>query len=391
MLKEGQSVEVKGSGVKPYLIKNTKGNYSCSCPAWRNQSLPTNKRICKHIKRILDPSSSQENAMAKGRGFPVLLAINWEKGFDPSGWWMSEKLDGIRAIWNGKKMYTRHGNEIFSPEWFTKDLPPLKLDGELWVGRGEFQETTSIVLKKKPDDRWKKIKFAIFDIINTSQSFENRQEGLSKIIDSSDNFYILEQVKCKSKVHLYETFDAVTSSGGEGVMMREEGSLYVDGRSSCLQKVKLFLDAEATIIRLSDGEGKHKGELGSMLVEMSDGKRFSIGSGFTSAMRKNPPTEGTLITYKYQELTNEGLPRFPIFLRVRSDKNKNEFSLIFKDGDKNKFWKGSVSNATVTIRFGKVGSKGQARSKDFDDPQKAILFLESKKNEKIKKGYIVNR
>lgn len=72
------------------------------------------------------------------------------------GWVMSEKLDGIRAYWDGEKLSTRQMRAIAAPEWFTKNLPPFALDGELWTKRGDFEEIQSIVMAQNPDGRWKK-------------------------------------------------------------------------------------------------------------------------------------------------------------------------------------------------------------------------------------------
>jgi DNA ligase-1 len=99
-------------------------------------------------------------------------------------------------------------------------------------------------------------------------------------------------------------------------MLRQPQSLYEVGRSTTLLKVKAFLDAEARVVEHLPGEGKHKGRLGALVVEMPGGKRFSVGTGFSDAERASPPPLGSLITYRYQELTDRGVPRFPSFLRV---------------------------------------------------------------------------
>ena len=70
----------------------------------------------------------------------VMLAQTWDPDqHDPKGWLMSEKLDGVRCLWDGKKMYTRNGNSFYPPDYFLKSLPSdLALDGELWTKRGDF-------------------------------------------------------------------------------------------------------------------------------------------------------------------------------------------------------------------------------------------------------------
>src|SRR4051812_35450220 len=154
----GETVEMKGSGAKPYRIKNCgEGGYSCTCPAWRNQSIDPRMRTCKHITKLRGadaeqarlgaaaelPSRKPEGAEEK-EGPPVLLAESWDLETNITGWWMSEKLDGVRAFWNGKQFLSRGGNLFLAPDWFLADLPAVPLDGELWIGRKAFQRVSGI-------------------------------------------------------------------------------------------------------------------------------------------------------------------------------------------------------------------------------------------------------
>src|SRR5712671_212135 len=107
-LLDGQSVEVKGSAVKPYILKNIGGVYSCTCPAWRNQSIGIERRTCKHIRKLRGEAAEEgriggalpakpvkAKTSADGEedaGAPVLLAESWDNSRDLTGWWMSEKL-----------------------------------------------------------------------------------------------------------------------------------------------------------------------------------------------------------------------------------------------------------------------------------------------------------
>ena len=102
-------------------------------------------------------------------------------------------------------------------------------------------------------------------------------------------------------------------------MLRQPGSLYEARRSSTLLKVKRFHDAEATVLEHLPGAGRHKGRLGALAVQLPDGTNFSVGTGFSDAQRENPPSIGSTITFRYQELTDGGVPRFPSFVRVRTD------------------------------------------------------------------------
>ncbi len=153
-LKDGEAVEVKGSAAKPYVLKNTGGVYSCTCPAWRNQSTAIERRTCKHLRRLRGdaaetarlggalPQRPVKTAAGEGEeggaGPPLLLAQTWDNAADLAGWWMSEKLDGVRAHWDGRALISRLGNPFHAPDWFLAGLPPTPLDGELWIGRKAF-------------------------------------------------------------------------------------------------------------------------------------------------------------------------------------------------------------------------------------------------------------
>src|SRR5688572_19826040 len=114
-LKDGESIEMQGSGRLPYILKNVAGVYSCSCPAWRNQSLSIERRTCKHLKKLRGEQAeanrigvpapgavvSTTPAAVKATAPALLLAESWDNSQDLSGWWMSEKLDGVRAWWTG--------------------------------------------------------------------------------------------------------------------------------------------------------------------------------------------------------------------------------------------------------------------------------------------------
>lgn len=171
-LADGETCEIKGSAAKPYLIRNTGGVYSCSCPAWRNQSAPIERRTCKHIRRLRGDAAEKERvgselpAKAKSSGAkkdapPLLLAHAWDNATDLSEWWISEKLDGVRAYWNGNHFLSRLGNRYHAPDWFTESLPDMPLDGELWIDRGAFQKTVSVVRRQDKSDHWKEVRFVV--------------------------------------------------------------------------------------------------------------------------------------------------------------------------------------------------------------------------------------
>jgi DNA ligase-1 len=327
-LNDGESVEMKGSARQPYVLKNTGGVYSCTCPAWRNQSVPIERRTCKHLRKLRGDAAEEarigsavapvKEAKSEGATPPLLLAHAWDNHQDLTGWWLSEKLDGVRAFWNGRQFLSRQGNVFHAPEWFTAGLPDSPLDGELWLDRKTFQQTVSIVRRQDQPPTWKKIAFLVFDAPGLQEPFETRQKHLKDVFRKQPPDYakLLPQERCTGIAHLREELTRIESLGGEGLMLREPGSLYEAGRSTTLLKVKTFHDAEARVVDHVPGRGRHKGRLGALLVELSDGTSFSVGTGFSDAQRNHPPAIGSTITFRYQELTDGGVPRFPSFVRI---------------------------------------------------------------------------
>lgn len=258
---------------------------------------------------------------ASAGGNAPMLACNWLPSLDIKGWWLSEKLDGVRGCWTGKEMLSRSGKKINIPAWFTKNFPPFALEGELWIGRGRFSELVSIVRTKKAGMEWEKVGFYIFDVPEKGVVFEKRlktaEEWFKKYPSAHVN--MIEQKRCVDRLHLMKELKRIEDIKGEGVMLRRPGSFYQSGRSQDILKVKTFHDAEGVVVEHLKGSGRNSGRLGSMRVELPNGVRFLIGTGFTDQERENPPPVGTRISFKYKEINPSGVPRFASFLRVRKD------------------------------------------------------------------------
>jgi DNA ligase 1 len=337
-LNDGESIEIQGSGAKPYLLKNSGGVYSCSCPAWRNQSTAIEIRSCKHLRKLRGDEAEaartggalpQRPAKAKTTagettaeaGPPILLAESWDNTQDVAGWWMSEKLDGVRAYWDGKQFLSRQGNLYHAPDWFTAALPTVPLDGELWIDRKKFQRTVGIVRRQDKSDLWKEVRFIVFDAPNAEGGFEQRQTYLTSTLQASASSYatVLVQVPCPSIDAMRAELARVEALGGEGLMLRQPGSKYVVGRSATLLKVKTFHDDEAVVIGHQAGAGRHQGRLGALLVRLPNGIEFAIGTGFSDREREQPAAIGSTVTFRYQELSDGGVPRFPSWVGIRHD------------------------------------------------------------------------
>lgn len=235
-------------------------------------------------------------------------------------YWASEKLDGARAYWDGEHLLSRQGNIFHAPSWFTADFPKQPLDGELWIGRNSFQMLISTLRKKRPEHTaWKRVKYMVFDLPTSKMPFSTRLVQLKKLIpNNSSKLRVVKQFRVSGSAHLMEKLEQVIAAGGEGLMLHRGDSLYQSGRSQDLLKVKRFQDAEAVVTKHLPGKGRLSGMLGSVEVQMPNGKRFRIGSGFSNQERKEPPTIGSTITYQYFGLSKKGIPRFATFLRKRA-------------------------------------------------------------------------
>jgi len=240
---------------------------------------------------------------------------------DISQYWISEKLDGMRGYWNGKQLLTRQGNIIHNPKWFTQNWPTNVMDGELWVGRAQFQATLSCVRKVNIDEScWRKVRFMIFDLPEHAGTFSERIAAMKEITGktTSDYLSMIKQFKLNNTVQLNNKLTDIVAKQGEGLMLHHERAFYYAGRTTNIMKLKKYQDAEATVVAYVAGKGKYQGMLGALKVKTTTGVVFKIGSGFTDIERVNPPAIGSLITYKYNGKTQAGIPRFARFYRIKS-------------------------------------------------------------------------
>ncbi len=252
---------------------------------------------------------------------PTLSLANvYRDDIDLDGYWVSEKLDGVRALWDGNALYSRQGNRFNAPPWFVDGFPPVALDGELWMGRGTFDELSGAVRRKTPDaDAWRRIRFMVFDLPAHRGTFDRRLRQLREIFAGveSGRVGLVEQFRVADRAELMARLARVAADGGEGLMLRKGGSLHRAGRTDDLLKLKTYQDADAVVVAHLPGKGKYAGLLGSLLVQMPDGRRFKLGTGFSEDERRNPPPVGALVTYKHHGKTKSGIPRFASFLRIR--------------------------------------------------------------------------
>ncbi|WP_445425509.1 DNA ligase [Alishewanella sp. HL-SH06] len=252
----------------------------------------------------------------------LLLAQIYHEDVDIQDYWVSEKLDGVRAYWDGKQLLSRGGNIIAAPSWFLADFPSQKLDGELWLGRQQFAATLSIVSKQQPvQSEWQQIRYYVFELPEAAGTFSDRVLAMHALKQQLNSPYIVivPQFRVADKQQLFTKLTELEQAGAEGLMLHHQAALYHTGRSQALLKLKTYQDAEAEVVGYRPGKGKYQGMVGALIVKTPEGKTFAIGSGLTDALRETPPEIGTVITYRYNGLTVHGLPRFARFLKVHSD------------------------------------------------------------------------
>jgi DNA ligase-1 len=297
----------------------------------------------------------------------------------------------------------------------------------LWLERKSFQRTVSIVRRQDKSDHWKQIRYVIFDAPGLKEPFEARIEHVADCVRALNSKYVsaLDHARCRSLDHLREELTRIEQLGGEGLMLRKPASLYESGRSITLLKVKTFHDEDAVVVDYVQGKGRHKGRVGALLVRLPNGTQFSVGTGLTDKQRENPPAKGSTITFRYQELSDGGVPRFPSFVRHRGDvsavvianpdtkpaspatssskpaaaksktpKTTAEESAAdvryfeFVEGNSSKFWEIRIAGTDVITRHGKIGTEGRETPKSFSDADAAKSFMAKQILAKTDKGYI---
>ena len=274
-------------------------------------------------------------AFGAGQGKLELLRLSEFKDQNVSGWLASEKLDGVRAYWDGENLLSRQGKKLNAPLSFTKNFPKFALDGELYAKGLKFEEIQANVMDKLPDEKaWSRLKFHVFDVPEASGGLLDRLEVLAKFLknEPNDNLIIIKQIKMRDNAQFLKFTKDIIARGGEGAVVREPNAPYERKRSKNALKFKKFKDAECEVIAINKGSGKYANLAGSLTCralggkddkekagEPKEGTIFKIGSGLSDEQRTNPPKIGSIITYKFQNLSSYGKPRFPIFLRVRED------------------------------------------------------------------------
>ena len=257
----------------------------------------------------------------QARPHGVQLASPWSLDRSPQGFLVSEKFDGVRAVWDGQRLRFRSGREIAAPEWFVRALPNHPLDGELWLGHDQFDRLSGLVRQSRPDEAaWQAVRYLVFDAPGLTAPFEARWHGLRAVVEAVNQPWLewVEQLRVNDRAALQQRLAAVIRAGGEGLVLHRADALWRPGRSDAVFKLKAELDDEAQVVGHQPGKGRYVGMTGALQVRTPDGLLFDLGSGLSDAQRQNPPEVGSWVTYRYRDRTPNGVPRFATFVRVRA-------------------------------------------------------------------------
>ncbi|GMI42112.1 hypothetical protein TrCOL_g1778 [Triparma columacea] len=364
-ISEGEEVKVQGSS-STYTVKHVRGVvFSCNCPSWRFQKGAGEVRTCKHIVEVLgvkvdaermrsvtrqqaldfSPSSKKAKIAATtttssasppaGGTAPDVAALHslahsYKGTQDVAGWVVSEKLDGMRAILVNGTAYSRAGNVIRAPPQFFSGVPPAAiLDGELWLGRGKFQDTVSITKSHgAPMSEWSKVKFVCFDAPAIPGGINERLDYAREATTNAPHCEVVE-TETLPVTGVQEEIDRrmalMKAAGAEGLMLRHPTNSFKPKRTHDLLKVKHVSSADAIVVGYEGGKGRNSGCIGALVVELlSDrSKTFKVGGGMNDKEREIERYEneykGRTVEVKYNELTKGGIPRFPIYMRTKPD------------------------------------------------------------------------
>jgi len=262
------------------------------------------------------------SSIARPSAASMVLADVYDERIDPAQCLVSEKYDGVRALWDGQRLLHRSGRAIAAPGWFVERLPVEEaLDGELWFGHGRFDALSAAVRRERPDDaEWRQVRYMVFELPGAAGSFAERARSIERIAARMGwaPLQAVPQFRVADRAALRQRLAEIVAQGGEGLMLHVATAPYEAGRSDMLTKLKPQRDAEATVVGYRRGKGKYAGEIGALEVETPQGRRFFIGTGLPDALRREPPALGSVVSYRYHALTPQGVPRFASYWRLHS-------------------------------------------------------------------------
>ncbi len=305
---------------------------------------------------VLDPEDAKDGKVddvVEGGYWPMLAEV-WadhaEKVEFPVA--IQPKLNGHRCpsttlVWSDaagnrfarSSLWSRTRKPILSMPHLTKELELIllasnfegtaKLDGELYVHEyhNRFEKITSLIRPKEPREGHELVEYHCYDLVS-GLGFRDRFAALDQLLAVGDKVKIVETLYADNEVQVLEIFRHFRNLDYEGAMARQltrkgKPIPYEEGkRSQQLLKLKEFLDAEARIVRVVEGRGKLQGHCGALVCAMDDGREFSVAMAATldeklAIFQRPEEWVGQQLTYQYQNLSQDGIPVFPVGIRRR--------------------------------------------------------------------------
>jgi len=246
----------------------------------------------------------------------LTVPSKWENE-DVTGWYISEKLGGIRCLWNGLEMWPKSGPQYNLPEFFIERLPKSPLDGELCMKGGSLSRCMMVV-KKKPTDpdfekEWNNMSFVVYDAPEAPGTFQQRLQALKEYFEKSDGLYVNlhEYKKCEGNSDAEKELKQEERKGGEGILLTNPNGEYVKGKSKNVLERKSKFEGRAIVKEVIRDKEKPQ-IITSLRVENVKGIEFMINRGITDDLRKNPPKVGDEIVYEYKGILDSEKPKAPV-------------------------------------------------------------------------------
>eukprot|EP00026_Physarum_polycephalum_P002670 Phypoly_transcript_02678.p1 GENE.Phypoly_transcript_02678~~Phypoly_transcript_02678.p1 ORF type:complete len:822 (+),score=110.18 Phypoly_transcript_02678:190-2655(+) len=228
-------------------------------------------------------------------------------------WWLGEKYDGVRCVWNpnDKILYSRRGIEL--PMHEDENLFPTNtfLDAELWYGRGFYQESQRLFSSPNPELSF--LRIITFDNAAPTRhnaAFEERYNDLLGSVPYGHQFIIIAaRLRGYNKKLISFVLDNIMEDGGEGVIMRRHNSTYEPGRSENLVKIKTTPgDAEGLVLELL---------VKSAVIKLPNDTQIEVELGDMANLQGLKI--GDVVTFGFDSYSRRDVPSNPTLLRIRTD------------------------------------------------------------------------
>lgn len=306
------------------------------------------KEVAAKVKKQKDKGYTEQvgEIDSAAKKIDPMLAHKWEDYADyalaAGGIATQPKLDGIRCIGTKDGLFTRNGKPILTAPHILAEVKAIlsafpgnvTLDGELYNHKlkEDFNKITSLVRKQNPNEEEiaeaaKLLQYHVYDLNvgSAGTSFVHRYNALFNHITKQKKYphtYVVETHFIGGPIDLQKEaldqfYAAWLECGFEGQMIRISESVYQKGRTKDLLKRKEFEDGEFTIVDIEEGVGNRSGMMGRIKFEGFDSNARGTHEYFRELLANKNKYIGKTATVRFQNLTPDGKPRFPVMIAIR--------------------------------------------------------------------------